>query len=108
MREAPGRGAAHRLTVAAAATAGSLVAALLLTALLTAGARAQDTTDHAAHHVYDLGAFAVESGVTIPHATLVYATYGHLNARHDNAILLPSHYLADHHGYDWLIGPALL
>jgi homoserine O-acetyltransferase len=70
-------------------------------------ARAQDTTDHAAHHVYELGAYAVESGATIPQTRLVYATYGHLDARHDNAILLPSHYMADHHGYDWLIGPGL-
>jgi homoserine O-acetyltransferase len=67
----------------------------------------QDTTDHAVHHVYALGAFTVEGGTTIPQASLVYATYGHLNAQHDNAILLPSHYLADHHGYDWLIGPTL-
>ena len=34
-----------------------------------------------------------------------YGTYGRLNAAHDNAILLPSHYMADHHGYDFLIGP---
>ncbi|HVZ77358.1 MAG TPA: alpha/beta fold hydrolase, partial [Gemmatimonadaceae bacterium] len=30
---------------------------------------------------------------------------GHLDAAHDNAILLPSHYMANHHGYEWLIGP---
>ena len=34
----------------------------------------------------------------------MYGTYGHLNAAHDNAILLPSHYMADHQGYRWLIG----
>ena len=67
--------------------------------------RAQTPADHAAHHVYDLGAFRLESGAAIPHTRLVYATYGHLNAARDNAILLPSHYMADHHGYDWLIGP---
>jgi homoserine O-acetyltransferase/O-succinyltransferase len=70
-------------------------------------ARAQVPADHATHQEYDLGAFRLESGVTLPHARLVYATYGHLDARRDNAILLPSHYMADHHGYDWLIGPAL-
>ena len=43
----------------------------------------------------------------MPDAKLVYGTYGHLNARKDNAILLPSHYMADHHGYEWLIGPGL-
>ena len=35
---------------------------------------------------------------------LVYGTYGHLNAAGDNAVLLPSHYMADMHGYEWLIG----
>ena len=41
----------------------------------------------------------------MPKAIVVYGTYGHLNAAHDNAILLPSHYMANHHGYEWLIGP---
>src|SRR6185437_13584574 len=36
---------------------------------------------------------------------VVYGTYGHLDAAGDNAILLPSHYMADMHGYGWLIGP---
>ena len=36
---------------------------------------------------------------------MVYGTYGHLNAAHDNAILLPSHYMAKLNGYEWLIGP---
>ena len=113
MREASGQDTGRPASFVAAA-AGSLVVALLPVAFLLvavllvmpAGVRAQDTTDHAAH-VYDLGAFTVESGATIPQARLVYGTYGHLNARHDNAILLPSHYMADHLGYGWLIGPAL-
>src|ERR1700742_1109343 len=50
-------------------------------------------------------AFHTESGVILPEAHLVYATYGHLNAAHDNVILLPSHYMATHRGYEWLIGP---
>ncbi len=29
----------------------------------------------------------------------------HLNAARDNVVLLPSHYMADYHGYEWLIGP---
>lgn len=84
----------HALAVAMAATIG-----------ISGAAVAQDTTDHASHHTYDLGAFQLEGGSLVPHAQLVYATYGHLNERRDNAILLPSHYMADHHGYDWLIGP---
>lgn len=35
---------------------------------------------------------------------MVYGTYGTLNAAKDNAVLLPSHYMAQSDGYDWLIG----
>jgi homoserine O-acetyltransferase len=49
--------------------------------------------------------FKTESGAVLPKATIMYATYGKLNAARDNAILLPSHYMADSHGYEWLIGP---
>ena len=71
--------------------------------------RAQDAPaarpDRATHHVFTIPNFKSESGVTLPQARVVYGTYGHLNAARDNAILLPSHYMADHHGYEWLIGP---
>ena len=50
--------------------------------------------------------FRTESGVVLPEAHLVYATLGKLNARGDNAILLPSHYMANVNGYTWLIGSA--
>jgi homoserine O-acetyltransferase len=63
--------------------------------------------DYASHHVFTLDRFTFESGATVPNVKVVYGTYGRLNAKHDNVILLPSHYLADHHGYDWLIGPGL-
>ena len=63
--------------------------------------------DHAAHYTFTLAHFTFESGTTVPDVRVVYATYGRLSAMRDNAILLPSHYLADHHGYDWLIGPGL-
>jgi homoserine O-acetyltransferase/O-succinyltransferase len=53
---------------------------------------------------YPLGDFRLESGVTLPNATLAYATFGALNAARDNAILIPSWYGADYHGYDFLIG----
>ncbi|WP_082684924.1 alpha/beta fold hydrolase [Hymenobacter sedentarius] len=61
--------------------------------------------DRAQHHVFVINNFRTESGVTLPQARVVYGTYGHLNAARDNAILLPSHYMANHHGYEWLIGP---
>jgi homoserine O-acetyltransferase len=56
-------------------------------------------------HEFVIANFRTESGVTLPQARVVYGTYGHLNAAKDNVVLLPSHYLADFHGYEWLIGP---
>lgn len=56
-------------------------------------------------HDFIITDFKTENGVTLPQAHIVYGTYGHLNAKHDNAVLLPSHYMADYHGYEWLIGP---
>ena len=56
-------------------------------------------------HEFIIKNFRTESGVTLPEARVVYGTYGHLNTAHDNVVLLPSHYMADHTGYEWLIGP---
>jgi homoserine O-acetyltransferase len=56
-------------------------------------------------HEFILKNFKTESGAVLPQARIVYGTYGALNAKGDNAILLPSHYMADMHGYGWLIGP---
>jgi homoserine O-acetyltransferase/O-succinyltransferase len=56
-------------------------------------------------HEFAISNFHTESGVTLPRAVVVYGTYGHLNAARDNAVLLPSHYMANFHGYEWLIGP---
>ena len=87
---------------------------LLLVALLGAAPtalRAQDAPaaaprpDRTPPHVFTIPNFRTESGATLPQARVVYGTYGHLNAAHDNAILLPSHYMADRHGYEWLMGP---
>jgi homoserine O-acetyltransferase len=61
--------------------------------------------DVAAVHDYVIKGFKTESGVVLPEAHVVYGTYGHLNAAHDNVVLLPSHYMATHRGYEWLIGP---
>ena len=55
-------------------------------------------------HEFAIANFRTESGVTLPQARVVYGTYGHLNAAKDNVVLLPSHYMADFHGYEWLIG----
>ena len=55
-------------------------------------------------HEFVIANFRTESGVTLPKARLVYGTYGRLNAGKNNAVLLPSHYMANFHGYEWLIG----
>jgi homoserine O-acetyltransferase len=62
--------------------------------------------DRAGHYAFVMDPFTFESGATVPRVTVAYGTYGRLNAAQDNVVLLPSHYLADHHGYDWLIAPA--
>src|SRR5271155_1851682 len=56
-------------------------------------------------HEFIIHNFHTESGVVLPEAKIVYGTYGHLNTAGDNAVLLPSHYMANMHGYEWLIGP---
>jgi homoserine O-acetyltransferase len=56
-------------------------------------------------HDFSCPQFATEGGALLPEARLVYGTQGKLNAAGDNAVLLPSHYMADLNGYDWLIGP---
>src|SRR5450432_1299675 len=56
-------------------------------------------------HEFRLRNFKTESGVTLPEALLVYGTYGHPNAAKDNAVLLPSPYRDNYHGYESIIGP---
>ena len=71
----------------------------------TVFAQTPNRSDTAVKHEYIINNFKTESGTTLPKAHIVYGTYGHLNAAHDNAVLLPSHYMATYHGYEWLIGP---
>jgi homoserine O-acetyltransferase len=56
-------------------------------------------------HEFVIAEFHTESGATLPKARVVYGTYGTLNADRSNAVLLPSHYMANLRGYEWLIGP---
>ncbi len=69
---------------------------------------AQNASNRAApqveRHEFVISNFRTESGVTMPQVHVVYGTYGHLNAARDNAVLMPSHYMANLHGYEWLIG----
>ncbi|HEY2824509.1 MAG TPA: alpha/beta fold hydrolase [Gemmatimonadales bacterium] len=83
-----------------------LIQALALASVTASPALAQ-RVDHAEHHTFVMSQFTFESGATVPNVKVVYGTYGHLNAAKDNVVLLPSHYMANHHGYEWLIGPGL-
>jgi homoserine O-acetyltransferase len=65
---------------------------------------AHSTFAQVERHQFVIPEFHNESGATLPEARIVYGTYGHLNAAKDNAILLPSHYMANMRGYEWLIG----
>jgi homoserine O-acetyltransferase/O-succinyltransferase len=81
---------------------------LLVTALCAPSLFAQQADapkpETGERHEFVIRNFKTESGVTLPEAHIVYGTYGKLNAARDNAILLPSHYMADYHGYEWLMG----
>jgi homoserine O-acetyltransferase len=56
------------------------------------------------HKIFELKSFKFESGVNLPNTKVSYVTHGKLNADKSNAILIPSAYGGDHHGYDFLIG----
>ena len=70
---------------------------------LSAIARAEDMQP--TQHEFVVRNFVAENGTVLPEARLIYGTYGQLNPAGDNAVLLPSHYMADMNGYGWLIGP---
>ncbi len=81
-----------------------LVGVAATSAYADAAAPASETLEPTQHE-FVVRNFKTESGTVLPEARVVYGTYGELNAAGDNAILLPSHYMAEMHGYGWLIGP---
>lgn len=90
-----------------------LAFAVLMSSLWTTSMWAQPPADsqdakqegpQGERHEFVITNFKTESGVVLPRSVIIYGTYGHLNAARDNVILLPSHYMADFHGYEWLIG----
>ena len=85
--------------------AARLVATAALLAASGASAQPAPAPEDPLRHEFTISGFATEGGVVLPEARVVYGTYGTLNAAGDNAVLLPSHYMADLHGYEWLIGP---
>jgi homoserine O-acetyltransferase len=68
-------------------------------------AAAAPTAPVSERHEFVIANFKTESGAVLPEAHIVYGTYGQLDAAKDNAVLLPSHYMAPYRGYEWLIGP---
>ena len=97
-------GGGHMLNLTSPGAFRDLVSTFLASS--RAPAQTSQAAPHSAeHHEFVIDNFKTESGVTLPKARIVYGTYGKLNAARDNAVLLPSHYMATHHGYEWLIGP---
>src|SRR5258708_38050443 len=82
-----------------------LIAAVLLWGSVAPHPQPAAPAHAAEHHEFRIDNFRTESGATLPRTKIVYGTYGRLNAARDNVVLLPSHYMANHHGYEWLIGP---
>jgi homoserine O-acetyltransferase len=83
-----------------------VIAILFIVTSAIVAPRAQPAVPAADGHrrFHTLTDFRLESGAVLPRAAIAYATFGTLNARRDNAILIPSWYGSDHHGYDFLIG----
>jgi len=79
----------------------ALTGALLAPAAAVSGAQPAPPLER---HDFVIHNFHTESGIVLPEARIVYTTVGKLNAAGDNAILLPSHYMANFSGYNWLIG----
>jgi homoserine O-acetyltransferase/O-succinyltransferase len=85
----------------------ALVWGTVPTVLATTAVKAQEQApgQEPIQHEFVIRHFKTEGGAELPEARVVYGTYGHLNSKADNVVLLPSHYMADMHGYEWLIGP---
>ncbi|MBS0540379.1 MAG: alpha/beta fold hydrolase [Proteobacteria bacterium] len=53
--------------------------------------------------VYACGDIALQRGGTLKGATIVYKTFGTLNAKRDNVIVYPTSYSAHHTDIEWLV-----
>ena len=78
---------------------------LLILLLFSQGVLAHKKSDTVLPHQFVIRNFKNEQGIQLDQVQVVYGTYGHLNTARNNAILLPSHFMADRSGYEWLIGP---
>src|SRR5262245_382058 len=61
-------------------------------------------SDPAKVHYFELGDFALDSGVTLPKAQIAYTTYGKLNESRDNVIVFPTWFVGSHLDVEHLIG----
>ena len=78
---------------------------LLILGVLTSRPLFSQSPPHPDHRIFDLGDFPLESGHVLPHARMLYVTYGRLNTARDNAVVTLSYHGGNHHGYDFLLGP---
>lgn len=78
--------------------------AAVIAAVVTLSAAAAGQAPALERHEFVIRNFKTESGAVLPEAHVVYTTLGRLNAAGDNAVLLPSHYMATFTGYNWVIG----
>lgn len=60
-----------------------------------------------AYHTWNAGPVVLQSGLTLPDATLAYVTHGTLNAARDNVIVYPTRYAGTHDDQPPLIGPGM-
>lgn len=58
------------------------------------------------YDMFALGDVVLQSGLTLRDARLAYKTYGALNSRRDNVIVIPTFYGAQHMQYEPMIGPS--
>jgi homoserine O-acetyltransferase/O-succinyltransferase len=61
--------------------------------------------DQPAHQLADLGELVLEGGGTIKSLRMSYVMHGQLNVAKDNAVLFMTGFSANHHLWDFLIGP---
>lgn len=54
---------------------------------------------------FQLDSFKLENNIVLPNAFIKYVTYGKLNDKKNNVLILPSSFGADYRSYDFLIGP---
>ncbi len=55
-----------------------------------------------------LGRIGLQSGEALDEAVMVVKTFGHLNARRDNAVVIPTSFGAGHRDFEWMVGAGSL